>query len=285
MSSLVSIDGRILRPEEATISVFDRGFLYGDSVFETIRTYGGVPFALEDHLVRLERSAARVWIELPVPSAQIGREILDVVQVAGNPESYIRVMVTRGRGDSLGLDPELAHQPRRIIIVQPLEPSPARFYEQGIHTVTYKTERIADETAASGAKLGNYLMAVLAMRAARQAGADEALILDRAGNVLEGSTSNVFAVLGKKLVTAPEQAAILVGITRARVLAIAAELGLPVEQRPLPLAELRAADEVFITSSIREVVPVVRVDDATIGSGRPGPTTLELLRRFREKCE
>lgn len=283
MPSLVSIDGRNVPPEEATISIFDRGFLYGDSVFETLRTYGGLPFALEEHLQRLARSAARVLITLPVGIEQIGQEILDTVRAAGNPESYIRVMVTRGRGDSLGLDPELARQPRRIVIVMPLEPMPARYYEQGIGTVTHQTERIADEADASGAKLGNYLMSVLAMRAARDAGADEALILDRSGNVLEGSTSNVFAVVGQTLVTPPENTAILLGITRARVLQIAAELGLTVEQRRLPLPELYAADEAFITSTIREIVPVVRVDQRSIGSGKPGQTTLALLQSFQQK--
>jgi branched-chain amino acid aminotransferase len=283
MHSLVAIDGQIVPAERAQISVFDRGFLYGDSVFETLRTYGGVPFALTDHLSRLAQSAERVLIPLPVSLEQLGQEILDAVRAAQHPESYVRVMVTRGQGDSLGLDPELAHRPVRIVIVMPLVAPPARYYEDGISTVSYRTERIADATEAAGAKLGNYLMAVLAMRTARQAGADEALILDRAGNVLEGTTSNVFAVSGGKLVTAPEDAAILVGITRARVLGIARELGLAVEERPLPLAELCASDEAFITSSIREIVPVVRVDGHPIGSGRPGPATLRLLQHFREK--
>jgi branched-chain amino acid aminotransferase len=283
MPSLVAIDGHAVLAEQATISVFDRGFLYGDSVFETLRTYGGVPFALEEHLQRLARSAARVLIELPASHEQIALEILETVRAAGNPESMIRVMVTRGVGDSLGLDPGLARQPRRVVIVTPLEPPPARFYEQGIRVIGYHTERLADETEASGAKLGNYLMAVLGMRAAREAGADEALILDRQGNVLEGSTSNVFAVFGQKLVTPPGDAAILLGITRARVLGLAAELGLAIEERPLSLSELCAADEAFITSTIREIVPVVQVDRRTIGTGRPGPTTLSLLRRFREK--
>lgn len=283
MTRLVSIDGRVTAAEDAKISVFDRGFLYGDSVFEALRTYRGVPFALDEHLERLARSAERVLIPLPVSLEALGREVVELVRAAGNPESYIRLMVTRGQGESLGLDPELAQRPCRIVIVLPLTLPAASIYEQGISTVTYRTQRIADAAEASGAKLGNYLMSVLAMRAAREAGAQEALFLDRDGNVLEGSTSNVFAVRHGKLVTAPADAAILLGITRARVMGVARELGLPIEERALPLAELVAADEAFITSSIREIVPVVRVDGSVIGSGSPGPTTLALLRRFRQK--
>ncbi len=284
MTTLVSIDARVLAPEQATVSVFDRGFLYGDSVFETLRTYGGVPFALGEHLARLEKSAERVLITLPASPEVLGREVIELVRAAGNPESYIRLMVTRGQGDSLGLDPELARAPTRVIIVTALEVPPASLYEVGMRVITYRGQRIADSTSATGAKLGNYLVAVLAMREARRAGAQEALFVDAEGSVLEGSTSNVFALCAGRLVTAPEGAGILAGITRAKVIAVAAAAGLAVDVRKLSLEELLQAEEVFITSSIRELVPVVSVDGQPIGAGKPGSVTLELLSVFRQNA-
>ncbi len=284
MATLAMIDGRILDPEDAKVSVFDRGFLYGDAVFETIRTYGGAPFALDRHLERLSESAGRVYIELPVPLETLRSEVLKVVDAAGNAEAFIRIMITRGSGETLGLDPGLAKNPMYVVLVMPLEAPPASFYEQGIKTISYRTQRFADEADATGAKLVNYLISVLAMREARKAGAAEALILDREGHVLEGSTSNVFLLEGRRLVTPPASAGILVGITRHFVLELAREAGLSVEERSVPLERLLRAEEALITSSIREVVPVVAVDGAPIGSGAVGPVARDLLRRFREKA-
>jgi branched-chain amino acid aminotransferase len=284
MATFVMIDGRILAPEEAKISVFDRGFLYGDAVFETVRTYGGRPFALEQHLTRLQASAARVFIDMPVPLETLRRDVMSVLDAAGNAEAYIRIMVTRGRGTSLGLDPVLAKSPSYVVIVAPLEAPPESTYEKGIATITYRTQRLADDTDASGAKLANYLVAVLAMREAREASAAEALIVDREGHVLEGSTSNLFLYDEKKLVTPPHSAGILLGITRRHVLEVAAEAGLTLEERVVNVDELFGAEEVMITSSIREVVPVVTVDGRPVGSGTPGPVARDLLRRFRQKA-
>jgi branched-chain amino acid aminotransferase len=282
MATTVMIDGRIVSPEQAVVSVFDRGFLYGDSVFESWRTYGGVPFALGDHLTRLERSAARVLIALPVSLASLREEILSAVASHGSAESYVRLTLTRGVGRALGLDPELAERPLRVVFVSTLSPPPAELYERGIAAITYRAERPSDAPAVADAKIGNYLLAVLAMRAARAQGAAEALLEDASGHILEGSTSNVFAVIAGKLVTAPETAAILPGITRAHALALASELGLAIELYSPLKSELLRADEVFISSSIRELVPVVSIDGQRVGPGEPGPITRELLRRFRE---
>lgn len=284
MSELVSIDGRIVSAAEASVSVFDRGFLYGDSVFEALRTYRGVPFALPEHLERLKRSAARVYIPLPVTEEQLRREIAEVLAMAGNTESYIRLMLTRGRGESLGLDPALASAPLRLILVTPLRASPDWYYERGIAVVTYRTQRMSDATSAAGAKLGNYLVAVLAMKEARAAGAEEALVTDLDGRIVEGSTSNVFAVERDCLITPPEEAGILLGITRERVIGLANELGLPIEYRSFSAEELVRADEAFICSTVREIVPVVSVDGRSIGAGVPGPRTKALLRAFRERA-
>jgi branched-chain amino acid aminotransferase len=281
---LVMIDGELRSAEHASISVFDRGFLYGDSVFETLRTYGGKPFAVEEHLGRLQRSADLVAIELPVSRAVIREEIERAILAAGNRESYVRVMITRGTGE-LGLDPGLAHHPLRVIIVAPLEPPRPEAYARGIAAITFRTQRATDETEAVGAKVGNYLVAVLAMRAARAAGADEALIVDASGCIVEGATSNVFIVREGRVVTPPEDAGILPGITRAHLIRVCGEQGIPVDFRALPAAEVQAADEIFVSSSIRELLPVVRLDGQPIAGGIPGPLTQGLHREFRKKLK
>jgi branched-chain amino acid aminotransferase len=282
---LVLIDGRPMPPEAAKVSVFDRGFLYGDSVFEALRTYGGQPFALGRHLARLAESAARVFIELPVSLEQLGREVESAIVGAGNAESYVRLTVTRGVGEAMGLDPGLSRHALRVVIVTALKSPPPETYRDGVAVITHRTERVTDHSAAAGAKVGNYLMAVLANREARLANAAEALIVDARDCVVEGATSNVFVVLSDgTLVTPPEADGILLGITRETVLAVAAELGIPVRLDSLPLEVVKAAAEVFVSSSIRELVPVVTVDGAKVGDGKPGPTTLRLLAAFREAC-
>jgi len=277
---LVSIDGTILEPSEARVSVYDRGFLYGDSVFETIRTYGGVPFALPEHMARLARSAERVAITMPIPPTAFGEEVARAVERATNPESYARAMVTRGAGP-VGLDPGLAERPLRVVLVEPLQLPPAAHYRDGVAVITVRTERAAD--AAHGAKVGNYLGSLLALRAAREAGAHEALVLDSSGRVVEGTTSNVFLVRRSELVTPPEEAGILPGITRARLLDIAAAEGVVVRLEPVTPTDLAAAEEVFLSSSIREVLPVVRIDGRPVGGGVPGPTTRALHAAFRRR--
>jgi branched-chain amino acid aminotransferase len=282
MTRLASIDGIISPPDEAKVSIYDRGFLYGDSVFETVRTYGGEPFALVEHMARLSRSAARVGIAMPVSAADFGMELRVAVRAARNTESYARAMLTRGSGP-VGLDPALAGAPLRVVLVEPLVPLPAALYRDGIAVVTVRTERAGD--AAQGAKVGNYLASLLALKEARARGAHEAIILDAAGRVVEGTTSNVFIVRGQgELCTPPEQAGILAGITRAHLIELAAALGHPVHLGPLGPEDLASAAEVFISSSIREVVPVVKVDDHRIGDGHPGPVTRALHAAFRVRA-
>jgi branched-chain amino acid aminotransferase len=282
MAVVVMINGRVHGPDEAKVSVFDRGFLYGDSVFETIRTYRGRPFALDRHLARLARSAQLVFIDLPVSLETLEAEVRQALASTGNAESYVRVMITRGES-ALGLDTRLADRPSRVIIVADLSLPPARYYQDGIAAVTYRTERATDATAAEGAKVGNYLVSVLAMRHASLAGAAEALIVDARGAVVEGATSNVFVLEQGTLVT--PDAGILQGITRAEVLKAAADLGLPVRFRAPSLDELLAADEAFITSSLREMLPVVKVDGNAIGTGHPGAQTLRLHGRFKARID
>ena len=280
-AATVMIDGQIVPPEQARVSVFDRGFLYGDSVFESLRSYGGTLFALGPHLARLERSAERVFIPLPVGLDVLRGEVEAAVLAHGSEESYVRVMVTRGIGRSLGLDPELAEHPLRVVLVTALQMPPPELYERGIAAITFRVERPSDAPSVADAKIGNYLLTVVALEAARAQGAREALIEDSSGHILEGSTSNVFAVIHDTLLTPPESSAILAGITRARVIEIARAAGLSVALRAIPKSELMTADEVFTSSSIRELVPVVKIDGHDVGSGTPGPVTRELLRLFR----
>ncbi len=282
MATWVMIDGEIFGEEAACISVFDRGFLYGDSVFETLRTYAGKPFALEEHVKRLAWSAERVHIPLPCSETELAAEIARLLAQAQTPESVIRVMLTRGVGP-LGLDVPPDARATRVVIVAPLRPPAAEAYTSGVRVITYRTQRLADATDAAGAKIGNYLIAVLAMREARAKGAVEALIIDAHDLVVEGTSSNLFVVQAGKLLTPPETAGILPGITRARILQIAHELGLDIDYRALPLGELVGADEVFISSTVREMLPVVSVDDHAIGGGKPGPVTARLLTAFRAR--
>ena len=282
MPSAVMIDGELVSPERARVSVFDRGFLYGDSVFETVGTYGGKPYALIPHLERLRLSAERVFISMPIGVATLAQEVMTTVSAAGNDESYIRIMLSRGIGP-LGLDPEQADDPLRVIIVTSLKKPPAEAYQQGIAVITHRTRRTTEATPAEGAKIGNYLVNLIATREARRAGAEEALLVDAHGRVVEGATSNVFAIVNDLLVTPPEGAGALAGITRAGILRIAAGVGLRHEFRALRVGELRDAAEVFISSSIRELLPVVRIDGKPVGDGTPGPWTEKLLHAFREQ--
>jgi branched-chain amino acid aminotransferase len=277
---IVIVNGQVTPPETAAISVYDRGFLYGDSVFETIRTYGGEPFALDEHLARLERSADRVFIRPPVSTETLAAEVREGLRLSQNTESFVRIMLTRGTGP-LGLDPDLAEKPSRVVLVEPFVPPPTEAYENGIDAIVVHAARAADATPAAGAKVANYLTSLLAIREARRRGATEAFIVDARGSVLEGTTSNVFFVKGGELVTPPENAGILAGITRAHVLRAAAEIGVATALRDVREVELFDADELFISSTLREILPVVHLEGRPIGAGRPGPVTRRLHEAFR----
>lgn len=271
----VAIDGEVVDSGEARVSVFDRSFLYGDSVFEVYRTYGGVPFAETEHLERLARSAARLMIPMPVSLETLSSEVRATLDAAGEGDWYVRVVVTRGTGP-LSYDPSTASNPLRVIIVAPVSVPPAEHYEQGVMVSLLEVSRPTDDARASGAKASNYLANLLAVHEAKQKGAQEALMLGRSGQILEGASSNIFIVKDGKLRTPEPQPGILVGITRATVLAAAAEEGIEAEEGEIRPNDLYDADEAFLTSSIREVMPVVSADGRTIGSGRPGPVTKQL---------
>jgi branched-chain amino acid aminotransferase len=280
---VVSIDGALLGPDEARVSVYDRGFLYGDAVFEVLRTYDGKPFALDEHLARLRGSSTRVALTWPFGEDVLRGEIDRAIAAAGNDESYVRIVVTRGSGP-LSLDPDTAQDPLRVVFVEPLAAPPRTAYAAGIAVVTVRARRAVDDTAAEGAKVTNYLANLLALREAKGRGAQEAVVVDDRDDVVEGASSNVFVVREGRVVTPPESAGILAGITRRHLLEVARRSGAPVDEAPIARAELHDASEVFITSSIRELLPVVRVDDRPVGSGAPGPVARALHRAFRERA-
>lgn len=296
---LVNLDGALVPPSEARVSVLDRGFLHGDSVFEAIRTYRGRPFELHLHLRRLAHSGARIGLGLRWDEARTTAELLRTIEAASRlpappadpaaapwnaGEWSARIVMTRGAGE-VGLDPGLAADPIAVILLSPLAGPPARAYAEGVKVVLASAPRpppaAVDPTAKTGARLSH----VLAVAEARAAGAHEALLLDAAGQVTEGCSSNVFTVREGRLRTPPLGAGILEGVTRGAVLALARAEGVPVEEARLSPAELLGAEEVFITSTARELLPVTRIGDVTIGSGRPGPVTGRLHQAFRAMAD
>lgn len=290
MASVINVEGRIGPPEQAVVPVMDRGFLYGDSVYEVVRTYGGRVFALEAHLQRLEASAAYLAMALP-PRTRIEEELARTLAAGGNAESYARIVVTRGEG-TFGLSPHLGGPPRLVVIVKALELPPPEVYRRGLHVAVARTRRTPPRAFDPAAKTGNYLNSVLALREAHDASADDAVMLDLDGHVTEASTSNVFFVKGSVVVTSPLPLGLLHGVTRAHAIAAAREDGLLVREEPFGAGALAEADEVFLTSTIREVIPVTRLtllDDAEprarpVAQGAPGPVTARVHAAFRARA-
>ena len=278
----VWIDGVLQPAQQAHVSVFDRGFLYGDSAFEVMRTYDKRPFREAAHLARLRRSCERLLISLPKSDQQLSEIVASTIAASGLPECYVRVMVTRGVGP-MNIDLAQATSPCILVFALPLTLLAASVYANGIAVGLSRAARATDGTRAVGAKTSNYLGSVMALHEVKQRGAQEALILGPSGEVIEGATSNVFVVRAGELITPPIDAGILAGITRQTVLELAAEQALTVRETQLHPSDLYQADEVFITSTVREVVPVVRVDDKLIGDGKPGPITARVLAAYRAK--
>ena len=276
MSIRVHIGGRVCLPDEAKISIFDRGFLYGDSDYETIGTSHGRLFAAEEHLVRLERSAALIGLRAP-PRAEIERAIAETLAAAANEESRVRVMLTRGAG-KVDLDPASADDPQLVVIVFPLGAPTSEMYARGVSAAIVSVTRNNPQAIDPAVKSGNYLNNILALgEARRRSGAYEAILCSSDGTVAEGASSNVFAVRGGVVRTPPLDVGILDGITRAKVIGLARQAGIAVEEARISPEELRAADEVFITSATRAVLPVTRLDEQPVGAGVPGPFTRRLM--------
>lgn len=272
MGNIWYVDGEYVDSDAAQLPAADLAVLRGYGIFDFTRTYGGHPFRLDAHLQRLQRSAELVLLDLPLPLADIRDVVLETLARNGYPgrgEARLRLVVTGGDSPD---DVTPVGNSRLVVLVRPFVAQPAERYREGIKVVTNRQARPMPE-----AKTIEYVSAILAQRRARQAGAVEAIYVNRQGHALEGTTTNLFAVIDGRLVTPGDE--ILYGVTRQAVLELA-ERRMPVELRALPLEQLLGADEVFITSSSKEVCPVRQVDDTLIGP--PGPGTRALMQDFRE---
>ena len=275
----VYISGQFYDKSEAKISVYDHGLLYGDGVFEGIRSYGGKIFRLRQHLQRLYDSAKAIRLEIPMSQEQLAQAIRQTLDLNGLKDAYIRVVVTRGAG-SLGLDPRKTNDPQVIIITDHIQLYPPELYENGLEIVTVATIRNHPNAVNPRIKSLNYLNNILAKLEAIQAGCLEALMLNHKGEVAECTGDNIFVVTRGMVRTPPLDAGILEGITRNAVLELAQRAGIPTREEPLTRHDVYTADECFLTGTAAEIIPVVKCDGRVIGNGKPGPITRQLRERF-----
>jgi len=277
----IYLDGKFVPETDAKVSVFDHGLLYGDGIFEGIRFYNGRVFRLEEHLERLWDSARSICLEIPMGRGEMTEALLETIRRNDLREGYIRLIVTRGVGN-LGLNPAQCKHPSVIIIATTIALYPKEVCEKGLTVVTCATRRTAPAALNPAVKSLNYLNNVMARIEANLAGADEALMLNEAGNVAECTADNVFIIKRGQIFTPPIAAGALRGITRSVVFDIAAELGLKITETDITRHDVFIADECFLTGTAAEVIPVVKADGRTIGSGKPGSITTRVIERFRE---
>jgi branched-chain amino acid aminotransferase len=280
----IYLNNRFVSKEEAKISVFDHGFLYGDGVFETLRAYHGKVLMLGEHIARLEQSAARLHIPMPVKRSRLSAIVAESLELNKLTDAYLRITVSRGLGE-IGLDPALCKNPTLVVIAKPFEPYPESFYTDGVSVAVVQTRRNLPEAMPPHVKSLNYLNNILAKMEATALGAHDAVLLNHQGEVTEGTTSNVFVALGGRLLTPAHDCGILAGITRNLVLRLARELEIPTEETRLTAADLPIADECFLTNTTVEVLPVTQVDGQKIGDGRPGEMTRRLHASFRDSLD
>jgi branched-chain amino acid aminotransferase len=278
----IYLDGKFVDEADAKVSVFDHGLLYGDGVFEGIRLYSGNVFRLDEHLERFENSAKAILIDLPLKRAEWSHAVCETCRVNGLTDGYIRLVITRGVGD-LGLAPWLCAKPCYFVIASKISLYPPEYYENGLAIVTVPTRRIGQGALPATVKSLNYLNNILAKIEAKQAGALEAIMLNEQGYVAEATADNVFIARKGEVLTPPASQGALKGVTRGAIIDVARDLGIPVREENLIRYDLWCADECFLTGSGAEVIPVVKLDGRTIGTGRPGPVTRKLLMEFRKR--
>ncbi|MGQ0644202.1 MAG: branched-chain-amino-acid transaminase [Elusimicrobiota bacterium] len=277
----IYLNGRLVPKEEAVISVFDHGLLYGDGVFEGIRAYNGRVFRLKEHLDRLLRSAQAITLDVKMTVADLEKAVLETLRANNLKDAYVRLVVTRGQGD-LGLDPRKCPQPTVIIIADKILLYPEECYTNGLEVAIVSTRRNSAQAVNPAIKSLNYLNNVLAKIEANLVNVREAIMLNLEGYVAECTGDNVFFIKGDRLCTPPTSAGALEGITRNCVMELAPALGLKPEEKLFTAFDLHTADEVFLTGTAAEIIPVIRIDSRTIGSGKPGPLTQKLIRSFRD---
>ena len=280
MAFFASVNGEIAPAEQARISVLDNGFTFGDGVYETLRTYGGRPFHLDRHLHRLRESAGMLGITIPAGDDSLAADLDRLLERAANPESYIRIIVSRGVGE-ISYRFDRIQGPTIVMAARAYEPFAEAQYRDGIPVIISSIRRNSPQALDPVMKSCNLINNILAVREAQAKKAAEPLMLNEGGDVAEGASANVFVVSGGALVTPPLSAGILPGVTRALVLELAPALGIEARQEPLPVPTLLAADEAFITSTLKEAMPIATVDGRPIGAGRPGPVTMQILDAYR----
>lgn len=278
---LVYINGEFVPRSKAVVSVFDHGFLYGDGIFEGIRSYSGNVFCLKEHVKRLYESAKSILLTIPMTPEEMEQAIVETLQRNDLADAYIRVVVSRGPGD-LGLDPRSCTRPNVIIIAEALALFPQELYEKGLRIVTVPTRRNIPDALNPKIKSLNYLNNVLIRMEATQSGVMEALTLNQEGYVCEGSGDNVFIVKNGKILTPPTYLGALEGITRNVVIELCEHLGISCKEEPFTRHDVYVADEIFLTGTAAEMIPVVEVDSRIIGDGKPGPVTKRLIEEFRK---
>ena len=278
----VYLNGEFVDRENAKISVFDHGLLYGDGVFEGIRLYDGCVFKLDEHLERLEFSAKSILLELPMGRGELAEAVCESCRVNGLSNGYVRLIVTRGPGH-LGLTPDGCGPAGVIIIADDIQLYPPELYETGLKIITVPTRRINSSALPPAVKSLNYLNNILAKIEAKKVGFQEALMLNDKGEVAECTGDNVFVLSKGTLLTPPLDAGSLRGITRGTVMDIADELEVPLREQALTRYDLWTAEECFLTGTAAEVIPCVEVDHRTVGSGIPGEFTKRFISSFREK--
>ena len=276
----IYLNGKLVPKEQATVSVMDHGFLYGDGTFEGIRVYEGNIFRLKEHIQRLYESARTLELDLGLTFDEMCQATIDTVAANGKRDVYIRLVASRGPGD-LGIDPAKCSKITLVIIVDDIALYPKEFYEKGISLVTASTRRVPIDCIDPRIKSLNYLNNILAKIEAKKAGVPEAIMLNHAGCVAECTADNIFMVKNGVVKTPDLLQGALGGITRASVMELAEKRAMKVEERALALHDFYNADEVFLTGTGAEIVPVVEIDKRTIGTGKPGKITLDLLADFK----
>lgn len=276
----IYINGKLMDRAKAKISVFDHGLLYGDGVFEGVRSYNGLVFKLKEHIDRLFESAHTIMLGIPLSKKQLQGALINTLKVNRLKNAYIRLIVTRGEGD-LGLDPQKCSRPTIIIITDKITLYPERLYRKGLELITVCTQRNIPEALNPQIKSLNYLNNILAKIEATNSGVQEAVMLNSDGYVTECTGDNIFIVKDKSLITPPAYAGILKGITRNTVIDIAKGERIKVSEELLTRHDLFNAEECFLTGTAAEIVPVVKIDGRVIGKGEPGETTLRLMKKFK----
>lgn len=281
MSIQVYVNGEYYPKEEAKISVFDHGFLYGDGVFEGIRAYDGRVFRLKQHMDRLYNGARAIMLDIPLTKQQMAEVVLETLRRNRLRDAYIRLVASRGEGD-LGLDPKKCRKPTIVCITDSIVLYPDKMYEEGLEIITAATRRNPPEAVNPQMKSLNYLNNIMAKIEANLAGASEALILNVDNYVAECTGDNIFIVKDGVLITPPIYAGLLIGVTRNAIIETAQKLGIKVEERLFTRYELYTADECFLSGTAAEAIPVVKADGRTIGEGKPGLITKRLLVAFKQ---